>query len=323
MRSAESRPLPCLLLVTVATSSGTATLNDPGRSQPFFSAPTGSEPPVGSDVSATGLATARGVLRQFEHRGLKFGLFLPASWQPSANHPVIVFLHGRGESGGFAVTNAQSLPWLLAGNNASFASQFPFIVVAPQCPQECAMENGWQKSVQRGTAELVQEWVTTDLGGDPHRVYLTGQSMGGHGAWTFAAQQPRLFAAVVVVCGYAQGGEQTTEIARRLVKAGGAVGIYHAADDSVIPVGASDQMAKALVDADAGKSTLVLRYVRYEHAPGPPITEFEQLLGHGSYELAYRDEGLYAWLLQQRCGRCSRPLAHWHALPEPEMMFHG
>lgn len=308
------------ILSTVAASSGTAaTLNDPGRSDAFFSAPTGSEPPVWSDVSATGLVAARGALRQFEHRGLKFGLFLPTSWQPpfaAPTIPVIVFLHGRGESGGFAVTNAQSLPWLLVqGNNASFASQFPFIVVAPQCPQECAMENGWQKSVQRGTAELVQEWVTTELGGDHHRVYLTGQSMGGHGAWTFAAQQPRLFAAVVVVCGYAQGDEQTSEIARRLVKGGGAVGIYHAADDSVIPVGAGDQMAKALVDADADKGTLVLRYVRYEHAPGPPITEFEQLVGHGSYELAYRDEGLYAWLLQQRCGRCSRPLAHWHALP--------
>ena len=129
------------------------------------------------------------MLQQFEHRGLKFGLFLPSKWEPSGpsgKYPVIVFLHGRGESGGFAVTNAQSLPWLLAGNNASFASGFPFIVLAPQCPQECAMENGWQKSVQRGTAELVQEWVTTDLGGDPHRVYLTGQSMGGHGAWQSA-----------------------------------------------------------------------------------------------------------------------------------------
>ena len=47
--------------------------------------------------------------------------------------------------------------------------------------------------------------MTTDLRGDPTRVYLTGQSMGGHGAWMFAAQQPRFFAAVAVVCGYAQG----------------------------------------------------------------------------------------------------------------------
>ena len=57
-----------------------------------------------------------------------------------------------------------------------------------------------------------------------------------------------------------------------------------------------------------------LRYVRYETAPGPPMPEFAHLLGHGSYELAFRDAGLYEWLLQQRCRRCDKPLAPWHAL---------
>ena len=42
--------------------------------------------------------------------GLDFELILPANWSPDQLHPVIVFLHGRGESGGFDVTNAQSLP---------------------------------------------------------------------------------------------------------------------------------------------------------------------------------------------------------------------
>mmetsp|Transcript_16585 Transcript_16585/g.47891 ORF Transcript_16585/g.47891 Transcript_16585/m.47891 type:complete len:83 (-) Transcript_16585:2-250(-) len=53
--------------------------------------------------------------------------------------------------------------------------------------------------------------------------------MGGHGAWTFAAQQPRFFAAVAVVCGYAQGSEQEEEIARRLARghSSTAVCVYH------------------------------------------------------------------------------------------------
>ena len=295
------------------------TINDPGRAAPFFSAPSGAEPEVSSEVSMGSLT--RGVLRQYDHRGVKFGLFLPARWRRGASHPVIVFLHGRGESGGFAVTNAQSLPWLLAGNNVSFASTFQFIVVAPQCPRECMMENGWSSSVLRATAELVNEWLVPELGGDPHRVYVAGQSMGGHGAWAFASQQPRLFAAVVVVCGYAQGGEQEAEIARRLVRSGISVGVYHSADDSVIPVDASDRMVGALRAArtanERGEGRLALRYVRYEHAPGPPITEFENLIGHGSYELAFRDETLYQWLLQQECRRCGRPLPQFHELPPP------
>ena len=60
-------------------------------------------------------------------------------------------------------------------------------------------------TMPEGSAGLCRSQVTTDLRGDPTRVYLTGQSMGGHGAWTFVAQQPRFFAAVAVVCGYAQG----------------------------------------------------------------------------------------------------------------------
>lgn len=83
---------------------------------------------------------ARGTLTQLSEGGLKFELFLPQQWQhPAASGsrwPVLVFLHGRGESGGFDVTNAQSLPWqLVAGNNASFVASFGFIVLVPQCPQ--------------------------------------------------------------------------------------------------------------------------------------------------------------------------------------------
>jgi len=163
--------------------------------------------------------------------------------------------------------------------------------------------------------------VTTDLRGDPTRVYLTGQSMGGHGAWTFAAQQPRFFAAVAVVCGYAQGSEQEEEIARRLARghSSTAVCVYHSADDSVIPVSAADGMVKALAAAAAQGSEV--RYVRYQHAPGPPISEYSALVGHGSYEIAYRDAALYEWLLRHQCDKCGRPLARWHELPPPPFTF--
>ena len=83
---------------------------------------------------------SRGTLSQLSDGGLKFELFLPTKWRhPAASAsrwPILVFLHGAGESGGFEVTNAQSLPWqLVAGNNASFAASCGFIVLVPQCPQ--------------------------------------------------------------------------------------------------------------------------------------------------------------------------------------------
>jgi len=185
------------------------------------------------------------------------------------------------------------------------------------------MMNHWLSPTLRSVASLVHEWVQPTLGGDPRRTYLAGQSMGGHGAWIFAAQQPRLFAAVVVVCGYTQGAPEQAEVANRLVRQGGAVHVYHSADDSVIPVAASDEMVDALrrqakhqaAHQDRPQPAGSLEYTRYRTAPGPPMPEFAQLTGHGSYELAFRDASLYSWLLQHECSRCKeRPLAAWRPL---------
>ena len=309
----------------------------------------------GSGPSHAILLRKRGQLVEYSRGDLQFELFLPAHWQPATashgSHPVLVFLHGRGESGAFDVTNAQSLPLQLL-TNASFAAAFPFIAVVPQCPSECAAANGWLPQTLQAVTSLLREWVlvsgagaesrnsNTHLGGDRSRVYLAGQSMGGHGAWSYAAQQPRLFAAVVVVCGYAQGGREATAFAERLSKGRMAVAVYHSADDSVIPVAASDQMVGALKasgygdaggggggngggngggDGGGGNGGRPLRFVRYMHAPGPPMPEYAHLIGHGSYELAFRDAGLYTWLQRQTCERCSnKPPAAWHPISSSE-----
>lgn len=272
------------------------------------------------------LLKRRGQVSTLRRGDLQFELFLPEAWDPAASAPVLVFLHGRGESGGFDVTNAQSLPLQLL-TNKSFAATFPFIAVIPQCPAQCAHANYWLPTTLQSITALLREWVLSDgpqqprLGGDRARVHLAGQSMGGHGAWLYAAQQPRLFAAVVVVCGYAQGHREAKTFAERLARSRSAVAIYHSEDDSVIPVQSSDAMAAALkaagYDADGGNASpgsgrLPLKYVRYLQAPGPPMPEFAHLIGHGSYELAFRDAGLYSWLLSQSCQRCSvRPPAPW------------
>ena len=293
------------------------------------------------------LMEQRGKLVTHERQGLKFELFLPTAWQPlpSSPLPVIVFLHGRGESGGFDVTNAQSLPLQLL-TNASFAATFPFIAIVPQCPHECASANHWLPSTLQAVTGLLREWVLQpadggtlaggSLGGDRSRVYLAGQSMGGHGAWMYASQQPRLFAALVVVCGYMHGPREEKAVAERLSHSRLPVAVYHSADDVVIPVAASEQAVDALrqqgyeggaphggypgaVTSTVGaRPPTPLRFVRYAHAPGPPMPEFAHLLGHGSYELAFRDDGLYAWLLTHNCHRCSaKPPAAWNALAGP------
>ena len=280
-----------------------------------------------TNLSAQQLLSLRGKVTALRHLALLFELFLPVNWDPSHTHPVITFLHGRGESGGFDVTNAQSLPLQLI-SNASAIATFPFIVVIPQCPVNCMRYNSWLPSVLQDVTALLHEWVCASAGGDPRRLYLAGQSMGGHGAYVFAAQQARLFAALVVVCGYAQGDDEAAAIASRLSRQKMPVLIYHSVDDSVIPVDAADQMVAALhrggyrtdeaqgADDENGPRVPRIKYVRYDHAPGPPMPAFSHLIGHGSYELAFRDAELYRWLLRQQCARCSKPRAPWSSLRE-------
>ena len=94
-------------------------------------------------TSPAALLEKRGTLFALERQGLHFELFLPNTWQPGGSPlPVLVFLHGRGESGHFHVTNAQSLPLQLLSNR-SFAASFGHIAIVPQCPAHCAMANHW------------------------------------------------------------------------------------------------------------------------------------------------------------------------------------
>lgn len=236
---------------------------------------------------------------------LPYELFVPKAWETARPSPVLVFLHGRGESGGFDITNAQSLPLQLLSNK-TFADYCPFIVIVPQCPVNCMYNNGWMDGVLEHTTKITAG-VISRYGGDPHRIYLAGQSMGGNGAWKYAAQQLNFFAAVVVICGYAHPFESKVVVERLSGKNSIAVGVVHAADDSVIPVDASDSMVREF--KRVGHESI--RYWRFEHAPGPPMPEYADLIGHGSYEIAFRDPTLYAWLLSHSCSACGPEVTTW------------
>jgi poly(3-hydroxybutyrate) depolymerase len=290
------------------------------------SSPAPTEPPASAQRSRPPRAASRAVMLMLclcgvgaQKRGqlvpvpvsgeeLRHEFFLPAPRPPEGTRtPLLVFLHGRGESGSFDVTNAQSLPLQLR-TNFSFSAAFPFAVLVPQCPETCASENGWPDEVLAQLTQLIATTVSKhNL--DPRRISLAGQSMGGNGAWLYAAQQRKLFAALVVICGYA-APKDASRIADRLSTPPMPITVFHSADDVVIPVSASETMVRLL--GQSGNHDV--RFVRYDTAPGPPMKEYEHLLGHGAYELAFRDASLYAWLLNQTCAYCGPEETTWRPL---------
>lgn len=245
-------------------------------------------------------------------------LFLPVGWQPQGPRwPLLVFLHGAGD-GVWEVMNSQSLPRLLSHDqstefdraktwefqfdgktlsNATFADSFRFVVVMPQGWRTFS-RSGWD----RDRLVQVQELVSATIGAyhvDPDRVSLTGQSVGGVGAWAYAMHAPETWAAVVPVCGASPVSAAVA--ARKLT--GMPVWVFHSEDDSAMPVGLSDAMVGALRDdRRRANDAAPVKYTRYRTAPPPPDPKYSDMFGHASYDLAYRDAALYTWLLERRRG---------------------
>ena len=127
-------------------------------------------------------------------------LYLPVDYgqDPQMQWPLIIFLHGASERGTDpSVITRYSIPALLTNT-----LDFPFVVLSPQSP----LDEWWSGETDVLGALLDQ--VQAEYAVDPRRVVLTGQSMGGFGAWAMALKYPARFAAVVPV---ASGWDYTSE----------------------------------------------------------------------------------------------------------------
>ena len=246
-----------------------------------------SSSPVGDAITA----------HREESSGLPYLLYKPPAFVQSSVWPLILFLHGAGESGDdpweLLSEGATGCPLVeIQGGRANDVLSTSFVIVAPQT------DRGW-------SAEMLQTFmaaITTgsakgqdDLRIDAKRMYATGVSMGGYGAWE--AGTLGLFAAIAPVCG--AGTVEPSALGDTPVWA------FHGANDIVVPVQASDQMVEALRMERFGKGEErrnaetgnVVKYTRYKDAPAP--TGWESYLGHASWKDAYRGPELFEWMLQQ------------------------
>ncbi len=129
----------------------------------------------------------------------KYALFVPHDYKADKPYPLILFLHGSGETGddGKRQTYVGLGPVLRMNEK-----RLPFFVLLPQ-----SQERTWQadsKDAQRALDMLAA--VQKEYKIDDKRVYLTGLSMGGFGTWSLAEKYPDRWAAIVPVCG---GGDSS------------------------------------------------------------------------------------------------------------------
>ena len=196
----------------------------------------------------------------------KYLLYLPGEYASDTTRkwPLMIFLHGSGESGtDLQKVKAHGPPKLIEKGK-----KFPFIVVSPQAPPE----TGWRTEVLKSMLDDLKKRYRVD----PDRVYLTGLSMGGFGTWNFATKYPDDIAAIAPVCG---GGNPAEVWKLRHM----AVWCFHGAKDDVVPPAASQKMIDALV----------------KYNPSVSFTLYPDA-NHNSWDITYDNDSLYTWLLAQK-----------------------
>lgn len=215
---------------------------------------------------------------------LHYRLLYPKNYDPHRHYPLVVFLHGDGERGSDNKKQLYAMPKALidpVGRN-----RYPCFILAPQCPKKRVWVYfpHFPQSLQatdeptfpaKWTFALLDQ-LTTKLGIDQSRIYITGYSGGGEGTFDFLTRRPHFFAAAVPLCSVSDTAKANL--------------IHH------IPIwafhGEKDEINKVTY------SRMMIGQLK-KYGGHPNYTEYPSM-GHNIVVKAYQEPGLYEWLFAQK-----------------------
>ncbi len=215
---------------------------------------------------------------------LNYLLYLPQALQKheSKQWPLLLFLHGAGERGDHLdLVKLHGVAKIVDNEE-----DFPFIAVSPQCPED----SYWNQELDALSGlldDIVQNYPV-----DTDRIYLTGLSMGGIGAWHLALRYPKRFAAFAPICGALSIPDFRREQLQLTTDTDALLGnvkllkhlpiwAFHGDQDEVVPIEETITIIESL-KAIGGDAKLTI----YEG------------VGHDAWTETYENPDLYRWFLQ-------------------------
>lgn len=189
---------------------------------------------------------------------------LPQKW------PLIIYLHGKGESG-YNLTDLErhGPPYLIKNNQFPFKERH-FFLATPQSPPNLGIWN--PDSLESIRNEMLQKYPI-----DPNRISITGQSFGGIGVIYTLSRYPSSYQVGLALCGRALKEWVPPLINKPLW-------LIHGENDIIIPALGSRQLFKWLKEAGSTK-------VYYNELPGK---------GHMIHNEIYSKPEVWQWLLGEK-----------------------
>lgn len=233
---------------------------------------------------------------------MAYRLYLPENYDSNTKYPVVLYLHGNGFQGDDNEKHVigeigEPLDELVSLGNRS---DYPCIIVAPQCPTgdfwvNTTFKNGSysvdgiaETNAMKTVVNLLNT-ITEEYSVDNNRVYAAGVSMGAFGCWDIMIRHRGLLAAAIPMMG---AGDPS----KAIYVGNTAVWAFHCANDNTVPVSGSKDMVEALQQIESSN-------VKYTEYSG---------VGHSAYRFAIAEEELLPWLFAQ-----VRDLENMPDLPKP------
>ena len=190
-------------------------------------------------------------------------LYLPVGYEDSSEDwPLLIYLHGSGS----AIWNLDAIRDGGPPERYEEGMDRDFILLCPQLHADVH----WDIDRIDALAEEIMNTYQVDR----TRVYLTGLSRGGFGAWEYSVSYPNKFAAIIPISARDVAGVE------RLVNS--TVWIFHGDLDTGVPWQGSQFAYNRLSALNAD-----VHFTLYEG------------VGHWAWEPAYDTEGLWVWMLSQ------------------------
>lgn len=196
--------------------------------------------------------------------------YLPKDYDADAvrKWPLVIYLHGGSDRG----TDLKRLYSSGIPDQVYRGREFPFIMLAPQCPEHLrwSTEDWFESFYKEATARYRI---------DADRVYLTGPSLGGSGTWYIAVRYPETFAAIAPMSGFTSHLDFIDKNIDKLLDM--PVWAFHGKLDTVVPFEETERIVRRL----EGRN----RNLKFSAEPD---------LDHGIHWQVYPGREIYDWFLR-------------------------